>query len=199
MDVADEIMAQVRKCSMRHISFKPGAIEAIYTVCTIASRHPDINVILQWTGGRAGGHHSFEDMDAPICQTYATIRKHANIVLVAGSGFGDAAATIPYLTGEWAQAYNYPAMPYDGILMGSRCMVAKEAQGSDPCKQLIANAQGMASLPVLMPPVLRTMETVWVTNGPVSGAYLEATWTKKQVHADISTDACTQQESLGGH
>eukprot|EP00668_Euglena_longa_P007013 GGOE01008376.1.p1 GENE.GGOE01008376.1~~GGOE01008376.1.p1 ORF type:complete len:4141 (-),score=1338.09 GGOE01008376.1:1069-11655(-) len=143
LDVADTILDAVCEAGMRHISFKPGTLEAIFTVCTIAGRHPDINVILQWTGGRAGGHHSFEDVDQPILMSYATIRKHRNIILVAGSGFGDAAGSLPYLTGEWANKYDYPAMPYDGILMASRCMVAKEAQGSDACKELIAKAEGV--------------------------------------------------------
>jgi fatty acid synthase subunit beta len=45
-------------------------------------------VLLQWTGGRGGGHHSFEDFHAPILATYASIRSCDNIVLIAGSGFG---------------------------------------------------------------------------------------------------------------
>eukprot|EP00667_Euglena_gracilis_P000009 EG_transcript_9 len=143
LDVADTILDAVHEAGMRHISFKPGAVEAIFTVCSIAERHPDVSVILQWTGGRAGGHHSFEDVDQPILTSYATIRKHRNIILVAGSGFGDAAGSVPYLTGEWSTKYDYPAMPFDGILMGSRCMVAKEAQGSDGCKELIAKAEGV--------------------------------------------------------
>ena len=87
---------------MRHISFKPGSKESILAVCAIAAAMPNMPVILQWTGGRAGGHHSFEDMHQPIIATYAQIREHDNIILVAGSGMGSASTAYPYLTGEWA-------------------------------------------------------------------------------------------------
>ena len=37
-----------------------------------------------------GGHHSFEDMHEPMLSTYGQLRQQPNIVLVAGSGLGDA-------------------------------------------------------------------------------------------------------------
>ncbi|KAG6810051.1 hypothetical protein H0H92_013546 [Tricholoma furcatifolium] len=37
--------------------------------------------IMQWTGGRAGGHHSFEDFHQPVLATYGAIRRHSNISL----------------------------------------------------------------------------------------------------------------------
>jgi enoyl reductase-like protein len=43
---------------------------------------------MQWTGGRAGGHLSFEDFHQPILATYLSIHHHNDIALVAGSGFG---------------------------------------------------------------------------------------------------------------
>lgn len=42
------------------VSFKPGNADAILRVIDIAEAVPRMNVVLQWTGGRAGGHHSFE-------------------------------------------------------------------------------------------------------------------------------------------
>jgi len=42
-------------------------------------------ILLQWTGGRAGGHHSYEDFHQPILDTYGHIRRQRNIVLVAGA------------------------------------------------------------------------------------------------------------------
>ena len=56
-------------------------------------------LVLQWTGGRGGGHHSFEDHHAPMLTKYGAIRREKNIVLVCGSGFGDAKGSMPYLTG----------------------------------------------------------------------------------------------------
>ena len=73
--------------------------ESIRTVLAIADANPDMPIMLQWTGGRAGGHHSFEDFHDPILKTYAAIRKRNNIVLVGGSGMGSADSALPYLTG----------------------------------------------------------------------------------------------------
>ena len=138
-----EIAAEyIETLSLKHISFKPGSHSAIRETIAIANAHPSTAVILQWTGGRGGGHHSFEDVHAPILDLYARIRECPNIALVAGSGFGDAEDSYPYLTGAWAMVLGYPAMPFDGILMGSRMMVAKEAFTSPESKQLITKAEG---------------------------------------------------------
>ncbi|KAI9138416.1 fatty acid synthase [Paraphysoderma sedebokerense] len=142
-DVADDIITSLKDAGIRHVSFKPGSASAIRSVCNIAARHPDMPIILQWTGGRAGGHHSYEDFHAPLLETYGLIRRHSNIVLVGGSGFGDADGTLPYLTGDWSLNFNYPQMPLDGILFGSRMMVAKEGRASTPVKELIVKATGI--------------------------------------------------------
>jgi len=52
---------------------------------SIAEANPNTPIILQWTGGRAGGHHSYEDFHQPILKTYADIRRQKNIVLVGGN------------------------------------------------------------------------------------------------------------------
>jgi fatty acid synthase subunit alpha, fungi type len=67
-----------------------------------------------------------------------------NLILVVGSGFGDAEGTLPYLTGEWSTKFDYPPMPFDGILFGSRVMVAKENLASKGVKELIAAAPGVS-------------------------------------------------------
>lgn len=59
---ADEIIGAMLSAGMRFISFKPGSLAAINAVVEIARRHPTMVVVVQWTGGRAGGHHSFEDV-----------------------------------------------------------------------------------------------------------------------------------------
>ncbi|KAJ3130628.1 3-oxoacyl-[acyl-carrier-protein] synthase, partial [Physocladia obscura] len=159
LDVADEIVSNLKRAGIRHVAFKPGGVETIRRVISIAKSHPDMPVILQWTGGRGGGHHSFEDFHGPMLETYAAIRRVPNIVLVVGSGFGDAAGTVPYLTGDWSVEFDYAPMPFDGILFGSRVMVAKEALTSQAVKQLIVNAPGI------------TEEAQWerTYKGPVGG------------------------------
>ena len=140
IEVANEY---IETLGIKHIGFKPGSTEAIQAVINIAKANPEFPVMLQWTGGRGGGHHSFEDFHQPILSMYSRIRRCPNIVLIAGSGFGGAEDTYPYLNGSWARKFGYPPMPYDGVLFGSRCMVAKEAHTSKAAKQAIVDAPGL--------------------------------------------------------
>jgi fatty acid synthase subunit beta len=139
-DVVDDYIAM----GLKHLSFKPGTYEAILNVIAIAKAHPEFPIGLQWTGGRGGGHHSAEDFHEPIVRAYGLIRECPNIILIAGSGFGacDAKDAYPYLTGTWSSPLGYSKMPFDGILLGSRMMVAEEARTSRPAKQLIVDSQG---------------------------------------------------------
>ena len=140
IEVANEY---IETLGIKHIAFKPGSVDAIQQVINIASANPKFPVILQWTGGRGGGHHSFEDFHQPILQMYSRIRKCDNIVLVAGSGFGGSEDTYPYLSGTWSSCFGYPPMPFDGCLFGSRMMIAKEAHTSKNAKMAIADAPGL--------------------------------------------------------
>lgn len=140
IEVAQEY---IETLGLKHISFKPGSMEAIQAVINIAKANPTFPVVLQWTGGRGGGHHSFEDFHQPILQMYGRIRRCENLVLVAGSGFGGAEDTYPYLTGTWSAKYGYPPMPFDGCLFGSRMMTAKEAHTSKNAKKAITEAEGL--------------------------------------------------------
>lgn len=134
----------IETLKLKHIAFKPGSTKGIEQVIEIANDSPNFPIILQWTGGRAGGHHSCEDFHTPILAMYGKIRKCANIVLVAGSGFGSAEDTYPYLTGAWALKYGSSSkMPFDGCLFGSRVMIAKEAHTSPAAKQAIIKAEGV--------------------------------------------------------
>ncbi|KAK3062602.1 hypothetical protein LTS18_003723, partial [Coniosporium uncinatum] len=140
IEVANEY---IQTLGIKHMGFKPGSVEAIQQTINIAKANPTFPVIMQWTGGRGGGHHSFEDFHQPIIQMYGRIRKCENLILLAGSGFGGADDTYPYLTGEWSAKYGYPAMPFDGTLFGSRVMVAKEAHTSPAAKRAIVDAPGL--------------------------------------------------------
>ena len=140
IEIANEYITTL---GIKHIGFKPGSVEAIQAVINIANANPQFPVMLQWTGGRGGGHHSYEDFHQPILQMYGRIRRCDNIVLVAGSGFGGSEDTYPYLTGTWARKFGYPPMPFDGCLFGSRMMTAKEAHTSKNAKKAIAEAEGV--------------------------------------------------------
>ncbi|KAG8213088.1 hypothetical protein J3R82DRAFT_11484 [Butyriboletus roseoflavus] len=141
---AAEIIGGLRSAGIKHVSFKPGSVEGIRQVVNIAAANPDFPIILQWTGGRAGGHHSYEDFHMPILKTYSSIRQHDNLVLVGGSGFGGADDLWPYLTGDWSKdLYDTQPMPFDGFLFASRVMVAQEAHTSSSVKDLIISAPGV--------------------------------------------------------
>ncbi|KAK0909690.1 beta subunit of fatty acid synthetase [Friedmanniomyces endolithicus] len=140
IEVANEY---IETLGIKHMGFKPGSVEAIQAVINIAKANPDFPIMLQWTGGRGGGHHSFEDFHQPMLSMYGRLRRCSNIVLIAGSGFGGADDTYPYLNGTWARKFGYPPMPFDGVLFGSRCMVAKEAYTSKAAKQAIVDAPGL--------------------------------------------------------
>lgn len=139
-DVAAEY---IQTLGIKHISFKPGSSRAIREVIALAKAHPLFPIILQWTGGRGGGHHSCEDFHEPLLETYGEIRRCPNLYLVVGSGFGDAQGTLPYFTGQWAEQFGKPAMPCDGVLLGSRMMVAREAHTSPQAKKLLVQAPGV--------------------------------------------------------
>ncbi|RKO84453.1 hypothetical protein BDK51DRAFT_23017, partial [Blyttiomyces helicus] len=159
LDVADEIIKNLHAAGIRHVAFKPGSVETIRRVISIAKNNPDMPIILQWTGGRGGGHHSYEDFHQPVLETYGAIRRQSNLILVVGSGFGDAEETLPYLTGQWSVKFDYAPMPFDGLLFGSRVMVAKECLTSRAVKELIVASPGIDD------------ESLWerTFKGPVGG------------------------------
>jgi fatty acid synthase subunit alpha, fungi type len=141
---AAEIIEGLTRAGIKHVAVKPGSVEGIRQVVSIASSNPNFPIILQWTGGRASGHHSYEDFHQPILATYRSITQHANISLIAGSGFGAAEDVWPYLTGDWAvQCYGVQPVPFDGFLFASRVMVAKEAHTSSSVKDLIVAVSGV--------------------------------------------------------
>jgi enoyl reductase-like protein len=140
---AAEIISGLKSVGTRHVAFKPGSVDGIRQVVSIAAVNPDFAIIMQWTGGRAGGHHSFEDFHRPILATYSSIRCHDNIALVAGSGFGGSDGTWPYLTGDWSKQFGVKPMPFDGLLFGSRIMVVKKAHTSPYVKDLVVAAAGV--------------------------------------------------------
>ena len=144
IEKAVEIIDGLKTAGIKHVSFKPGSVDGIRQVVNIAAANPTFPIILQWTGGRAGGHHSYEDFHQPILATYRAIRQYRNIYLIAGSGFGSAEDVWPYLTGDWsAGRFGVQPMPFDGFLFASRVMVAKEAHTSPSVKDLIVAAAGV--------------------------------------------------------
>lgn len=50
---------------------------------------------------------------------------------------------LPYLTGAWSVPFGRPPMPCDGVLLGSRMMVATDAHTSPAVKKLLLRAPGV--------------------------------------------------------
>lgn len=128
---------------LSYIGFKPSSTATILQVLAIARAHPTLPVMLQWTGGRAGGHHSRADFHQPVLETYQAIREVHNVILVGGSGFGDAESSWPYISGDWSQAYGRPPMPFDATLIGTRIMTTREAKTSPEAKRAMVEATGV--------------------------------------------------------
>ena len=141
---AVEIIDGLKAAGIRHVAFKPGSVDGIHQVVSIAAANPDFPIILQWTGGHAGGHHSFEDFHQPILATYHSIRQYENISLIAGSGFSSADDVWEYLTGGWSvERFGVQPMLFGGFLFSSRIMVAKEVHTSSSVKDLNIAAAGV--------------------------------------------------------
>ncbi|MDK6844973.1 DUF1729 domain-containing protein, partial [Escherichia coli] len=83
-----ELVKQLREGGIPHISFKPGTIAQIESVLeiadTLAQQDTPYPIIMQVEGGRAGGHHSWEDLDDLLINTYAKIRRRDVVLAVGG-------------------------------------------------------------------------------------------------------------------
>ncbi|KAF8287733.1 hypothetical protein DL93DRAFT_2234536 [Clavulina sp. PMI_390] len=141
-EMAIEITDGLRSCGIKHVAFKPGSVDGIRQVVAIAAANPDFPIIVQRTGGCAGGHHLYEDFPQPILATYGSIRQQPNISLVGGPGFGDRESVWLYMSGEWSTAFGVQPMPYNGVLFGLWVMIFKKAHTSESVKQLLVQAPG---------------------------------------------------------
>lgn len=142
LDEAVDLIAELRGLGIEHVVFKPGTVRQIRDVLAIAKAVPQTPVIVQIEGGRAGGHHSWEDLDDLLISTYAELRAVDNVVVCVGGGVGTPEIASAYLTGEWATAHGFPVMPLDGVLVGTAAMATLEATTSPSVKQLLVDTPG---------------------------------------------------------
>ncbi|MDQ2637063.1 MAG: DUF1729 domain-containing protein, partial [Actinomycetota bacterium] len=142
VDEAVELIDELNTVGISHVVFKPGTVDQIKSVINIAAEVPGKDVIVHIEGGRAGGHHSWEDLDDLLLDTYADLRKLSNITVCVGGGIGTPERAAEYLSGDWAKAYNHPPMPVDGILVGTAAMATLEATTSPAVKQMLVETTG---------------------------------------------------------
>ncbi|KAJ1939476.1 hypothetical protein GGF37_004387, partial [Kickxella alabastrina] len=141
---------ELRAAGLQYLALRPLTRKQLLAAVEIAGAYPSVFIMLQWMGGRSGGRHSYEEFHTPIMSCYAAIRAHPNIVLVAGAGFGDANDAAPYISGAWAVgcsggSSSQAAMPFDGIMLRSRVMAAKESPVDPEVKQLITQMPGISA------------------------------------------------------
>jgi len=142
LDEAVELIGELAEAGFPYIAFKPGTVEQIRAVVRIAAEVPQFPVIVHVEGGRAGGHHSWEDLDDLLLSTYAELRARDNAIVCVGGGIGTPERASAYLTGAWSTEHGYPAMPLDGILVGTAAMATLEATTAPEVKQLLVDTPG---------------------------------------------------------
>ncbi|MBW9214023.1 DUF1729 domain-containing protein [Mumia sp. zg.B53] len=136
------LVDELREAGISYVVFKPGTVKQIREVLAIAREAAPTPVVVHVEGGKAGGHHSWEDLDDLLLTTYAQLRAQDNVVVCVGGGIGTPQSASAYLTGAWARRHGYPAMPLDGILVGTAAMAAREATTSPQVKQLLVDTPG---------------------------------------------------------
>ncbi len=143
LEQAVELIDELNGAGIKHVVFKPGTVDQIRAVIRIAAEVPTKPMIVQIEGGRAGGHHSWEDLDDLLLATYSELRSRPNITVCAGGGIGTPERAAEYLSGRWSSAHGHPLMPIDGILVGTAAMAAKEATTSEAVKRLLVETTGI--------------------------------------------------------
>lgn len=167
LEEAVELIEELNDIGISHVVFKPGTIEQIRSVIRIATEVPTRPVIMHVEGGRAGGHHSWEDLDDLLLATYSELRSRANITVCVGGGIGTPERAADYLSGRWAQDYGFPLMPIDGILVGTAAMATLEATTSPSVKQMLVETGGTDQ---------------WISAGKAQGGMASS---RSQLGADI--------------
>ena len=142
LEDAVELIDELNDVGITHVVFKPGTVEQIRSVIRIAAEAHTKPVIVHIEGGRAGGHHSWEDLDDLLLTTYSELRARSNITVCVGGGIGTPERAADYLSGRWSQVYGYPLMPVDGILVGTAAMACLEATTSPSVKQMLVDTVG---------------------------------------------------------
>lgn len=142
LEEAVELIEELNDIGISHVVFKPGTIEQIRSVIRIATEVSTRPVIMHVEGGRAGGHHSWEDLDDLLLATYSELRSRANITVCVGGGIGTPERAADYLSGRWAQDYGFPLMPIDGILVGTAAMATLESTTSPSVKKMLVETGG---------------------------------------------------------
>ncbi len=176
IEEATALIHDLQAAGFPYVAFKPGTTAQIRQVVAIAREVGDAAVIVQVEDGHAGGHHSWENLDDLLLETYADIRATKNLVLCVGGGIGTPERAADYISGQWALAHGRPLMPVDGVLIGTAAMTALEAKTTAEVKQLLVDTPGIS-----VPPTEDELGG-WVPTGTTRGGVTSG---QSHLRADI--------------
>ncbi len=134
-----ELIDELHGVGIAHVCFKPGTVEQIRAVIRIAAEAPAKSVIAHIEGGRAGGHHSWEDLDDLLLTTYSELRSQPNLTVCVGGGVGTPRRAADYLTAAGRFFLRILMMPVDAALLEHRHDINAQATTSRSVKQLLVD------------------------------------------------------------
>jgi fatty acid synthase len=142
VDQGVALLRELAGLGMHHNALKPGTVAQVDQVIAIARAVPELTLIVHLEGGRAGGHHSWEDLDDLLLATYARMRACPNLVLAVGGGVAEEGRAADLLTGRWALAHGELPMPVDAVFVGTVAMATAESTASPSVKAALVAAKG---------------------------------------------------------
>eukprot|EP00915_Cephaloidophora_sp_WS-2016_P001664 GHVH01002295.1.p1 GENE.GHVH01002295.1~~GHVH01002295.1.p1 ORF type:complete len:4163 (+),score=693.88 GHVH01002295.1:342-12830(+) len=145
-DSAVDHIRQLKEAGFRYICFKPGNAAAMADVVEVASKEKDFPIVVQWTGGQGGGHHSFEDQTAILEKYLPRLRQFHNVYIFIGGGVGCGEDAFRYFSGEWSGKETLEeklGYAVDGVLIGSRACIASEGRLVESIKQMLIKTEGI--------------------------------------------------------
>ena len=142
LEEAVELIEELNSIGISHVVFKPGTVDQIKSVIKIAAAVPDKPVIVHIEGGRAGGHHSWEDLDDLLLTTYSDLRRRSNVDHLRRWRHRHARAGCRVPVRPLVGRLDFPRMPVDGILVGTAAMATLEATTSPQVKQMLVDTNG---------------------------------------------------------
>ena len=85
----------------------------------IADAAPHHTMFVHLEGGKGGGHHSWEELDELLLETYHDLRRRPTCCSASAAGSAPGARRRP-AHGAWSLAHGELAMPVDAVLLGHR-------------------------------------------------------------------------------
>ena len=141
-DDAVDLLDRWNAAGMTTNAFKCGTVDQIRLVLAIAERAPHYRIQLHLEGGKAGGHHSWEDLDDLLLATYHEIRLRSSVLLCVGGGVATPERAADLISGAWAERHGERRMPVDAVLLGTVAMAVAEARATPDVKAALVAAGG---------------------------------------------------------